>query len=263
MGLLDDTRNFMQGASNSVTGMVSAPVDGIAWAMRKAGLGNVIGNAPVGGSDWMQAQGLLRAAPGKAGLLGEALGGVVPMIAAAKAPQIAAGMLKAGQNLAVPSTIPMLSQRGAIITKTEEYAGSHRPPMSDNGGAPAHDLTGAGLVYPDDVYSSMAARYYGHGENTAEDAALFQKLHALRGKPDAPVIVYRAVPSEVMKNSGNRINHGDWVTPSRSYAVDHGERTLNGDYKLQRIQVPAKAIYTNGDSPYEFGLDRIAGGLDP
>jgi len=149
MGLLDDTRNFMQGASNSVAGMVTAPVDGISWAMRKAGLGNVIGDAPVGGSDWMQAQGLLRAAPGKAGLLGEALGGVLPMVAAAKAPQIAAGMLRAGENLAAPAA--MNPQMGAVV-----YHGS---PHSFN----SFDMSKIG--------TGEGAQAYGHGLYFADSPA--------------------------------------------------------------------------------------------
>lgn len=133
------------------------------------------------------------------------------------------------------------------------YGGNHRPPMSDNG-APANDLTGGGNIYPDDVYSSNAARYYGSGE--ASDNALFRKLQALKGKPDEKVRVFRAVPSEVMEQQGNMMHHGDWVTPNRQYAVDHGEGALNGDYRIQASDYPAKTLFTNGDSPYEFGIDK-------
>ncbi len=38
MGLLDTLRSFGQGASNSVASNVSAPVDGLAWLLRKGGL---------------------------------------------------------------------------------------------------------------------------------------------------------------------------------------------------------------------------------
>lgn len=36
--LLGYGKDFAQGASNAIAGNVSAPVDGIAWLMRKAGL---------------------------------------------------------------------------------------------------------------------------------------------------------------------------------------------------------------------------------
>jgi hypothetical protein len=98
-GLLD----FLQGASNSVASNVSAPVDGLAWLLRKAGV--PIQN-PVGGSDWMAQKGLTVQPQNKvAGLLGEAFGGVAPMVAAAKAPQIAAGLLQAGANAVAPQVL--------------------------------------------------------------------------------------------------------------------------------------------------------------
>jgi hypothetical protein len=134
------------------------------------------------------------------------------------------------------------------------YGGEHRPPMSEDG-APMHDLTGGGSIYPDDVYSGNAARYYGAGDPAA-DSRLFAKLQALRNKPEERVRMFRAVPSDVMKTKGNHINHGDWVTPSRQYAVEHGEGALNGDYRIQAGNYPAKSLFTNGDSPYEFGLDK-------
>jgi hypothetical protein len=128
--------------------------------------------------------------------------------------------------------------------------------MSDSG-APLHDLTGGGKVYPDDVYGPNAARYYGSGEDEAADMALFAKLHALRGKPDELVDVFRAVPPEAFVGGRQpKFQTGDWVTPSRRYAVQHGESTLGGKYKIMRARFPAKAIFTNGDSAYEAGLDR-------
>lgn len=49
------------------------------------------------------------------------------------------------------------------------------------------------------------------------------------------------------------INRGDWVTVSRSYAKEHGEGALNGNYKLLSKTVSAKELFTNGDSINEFG----------
>ena len=107
-----ELRDFFQGASNSVASNVSAPVDGIAWLLRKAGL--PIPQNPVGGSDWMAQRGLTAEPQNKiAGLLGESFGGVAPMLAAAKAPQIAKGLLQAGDNLAAPRTLN--PQTGAIV----------------------------------------------------------------------------------------------------------------------------------------------------
>jgi len=107
--LLSDTA---QGASNAVASNVSAPVDAIAWLLRKAGV--PVGDAPVGGSDWMAQKGLTRQPTNRiAGLVGETLGMTGPMVAAAKAPQIAGGLLKAMDNAAIPATLN--PQTGAIV----------------------------------------------------------------------------------------------------------------------------------------------------
>lgn len=110
MGLLD----FLQGASNSAASNVSAPVDGLAWLLRKAGM--PVPANPVMGSDWMREQGLTAEPKNRnMGLLGEAVGGVVPIVAAAKAPQFARGLLQAGENAAIPRTLN--PQAGVINVK--------------------------------------------------------------------------------------------------------------------------------------------------
>lgn len=79
--------DILQGASNAAASTVTAPVDGLTWLLRKAG---VPVPTPVGGSDWMAQRGLLAQPQNKmAGLLGEALGVSAPIVVAAKAPQIA------------------------------------------------------------------------------------------------------------------------------------------------------------------------------
>lgn len=111
MGLLDNVHNFAQGASNSAASNITAPVDGIAWLLRKAGL--PIPSAPLGGSDWAAQRGLTRPANGVAGLLGEAIGGVAPMLAVEKAPQIARGLLQIGENA---MKAPALNKQAGVIT---------------------------------------------------------------------------------------------------------------------------------------------------
>ena len=91
-------RDFAQGASNSVAGNVAVPVDAIAWLLRKGGV-NVPPN-PVMGSDWMAEKGLTREPQNKlAGLVGDMAGMVAPFAAATKAPQIAKGLLAAGEAM--------------------------------------------------------------------------------------------------------------------------------------------------------------------
>lgn len=117
-GLLD----FLQGASNSAAANVSAPIDGINWLLRK--MGAPVSEKPFLGSDWMADKGLTAVPQNRnMGLLGEAVGGVLPMVAAAKAPQIAQGLLQAERNLAAPATLN--KQAGVIIKNPTPFNVSH------------------------------------------------------------------------------------------------------------------------------------------
>lgn len=131
MGLLDYMRDVAQGASNAVSSNVSAPVDLLSWGLRKAGL--PIPDAPVGGSQWMRNAGLLQDPKSHAaGLVGETLGLLAGPLAAAKAPQIAAGLLQGGANLAAPTT---LSREAGMI-----YTGQGRIPETLNERAKMRDM---------------------------------------------------------------------------------------------------------------------------
>lgn len=127
-----------------------------------------------------------------------------------------------------------------------DYRGSHTAPGKDEG-VPLHDLTAReNEIYPDDVYSSNGIRYYGTGEST--DRLNFQIINKYRRKPNADIVVYRAVPGNV-----DKINPGDWVTITSQYAKDHAEGEEG--WKIIKMKVKAKDIYTNGDSMDEWGYD--------
>ena len=111
--LIKALRDTAQSASNAAAETVSAPVDLIAAGLRKVGV-PVPQNA-FGGSEWMAQQGLTRPVEmGAPKLIGETLGLVSPIAAAAKAPQIAAAINQGAKNLAAPSTLRNAGQRGAI-----------------------------------------------------------------------------------------------------------------------------------------------------
>lgn len=101
--------------SNTAADTVSAPVDGIAWLLRAAGI-PVPQNA-IGSSAWMAQHGLTAPVqPGASKVAGETLGLLSPVVAAAKAPQIARGLLQGADNLLAPSTQGAMRQRGALIS---------------------------------------------------------------------------------------------------------------------------------------------------
>jgi ribosomal protein S18 acetylase RimI-like enzyme len=141
-----------------------------------------------------------------------------------------------------------VAPKEAKAIEIEAYKGTHRSP-SPEFGAPLHDLTGGGQMYPADVYSAKAAQYYGTGYPKADRDA-FALAQRVRGNPDAEVTMYRAVPKdENIKN----INLGDWVTLSKDYAKTHGESVLENNYKILSQKVKAKDLWTNADSIHEFG----------
>lgn len=134
-----------------------------------------------------------------------------------------------------------------IWFENEDYRGYHKAP-SKNFGAPLHDLT---AIYPDDVYGPNGIRYYGYG-NPKLDNFSFMLIKAARNKPNMQVEIYRAVPDN-LSSKEEVINVGDWVTINKRYAIMHGEGPLDGKYKILTKTVPAKSIYTNGDSILEWG----------
>lgn len=131
----------------------------------------------------------------------------------------------------------------------EDYKGVHKAP-SKNYGAPLHDLT---QIYPDDIYSDKASIYYGDNSGSLEDNKIIQIFKNVKGKPEKLVKVYRAVPK--LKNQKLSINTGDWVTLSKKYAINHGESTLLGKYNIVYKIVPAKTLFTDANSIYEFGYN--------
>jgi hypothetical protein len=94
-----------QSASNTIAQNVSAPVDGIAWLLRKAGL--PIPSNPVGGSDWMAQKGLTRPVEnGAPALVGEALGLLTPLVGTQQGTAaIGRQLVKWGENAASPNQL--------------------------------------------------------------------------------------------------------------------------------------------------------------
>jgi predicted GNAT family acetyltransferase len=60
---------------------------------------------------------------------------------------------------------------------------------------------------------------------------------------------------QLPKRVKTTINAGDWVTPSRKYAKEHGESSLLGKYTILSKSVPASHLFTEGNSLSEFGYN--------
>lgn len=127
---------------------------------------------------------------------------------------------------------------------TDDYHMTHTAPDPEEN-APMHDLTGGGMIYPNDVYGSNAERLYVHGE--AGGAESLRVAQSVRDNPDAKVTIYRGVPQGV-----DKINPGDWVTPSKAYAEQHVQSNVVGGRVISQ-EVRAGDLWTNGDSINEWG----------
>jgi hypothetical protein len=88
------------------------------------------------------------------------------------------------------SDINYLIERIITDEHDDSYRGSHRAPDKETD-APFYDLTING-IYPKDVYTNM--REYLHSESNSFNISVISSLlMAYRGKPNKPIVIYRAI----------------------------------------------------------------------
>ena len=107
------------------------------------------------------------------------------------ADRVATGQSVLPSLLKEPQSVMFAVEPKNIASSDLSYRGQHEAPGPDFG-APLHNLS---QMYPDDIYSSKAAQYYGHGVPYDQKAALIMQQY--KDKPDATVTIYRAVPKEM------------------------------------------------------------------
>lgn len=151
------------------------------------------------------------------------------------------------ENKNLPVVEPEIEEPAYRATSESDYRGQHVAPDPEEN-APAYDVTGGGLIYPEDFYGPKGLSVYSPRTESASKA--YGILKKIRGNPDAEITIYRAVPKSV---KGDTINAGDWVAITKDYAELHGQGPLRGDYKILSKKVKAKDIWTSGDSFEEWG----------
>ena len=145
----------------------------------------------------------------------------------------------------------MIKLSQILLEIESDYRGLHKAPDNDGYNAPLHSVSSS--IYPEDIYSNKAAQYYGDRSTSYSDQETISIIQASRDKPETQIKIYRAVPNNIKSDSS--INSGDWVTINKRYAIQHGESTLYGNYKILTKVVPAKHLYTDGNSIHEWGYD--------
>ena len=130
------------------------------------------------------------------------------------------------------------------ISETD-YRGLHTAPQPE-GKNVGYDVSD---IFPDDIYSSRGAQYYGTGDASI-DVPTINLIKEMKGNPSMRITVYRAVPRGV-----SEIREGDWVTINPQYAEQHGaylDETAGG-YEIISKEVEANSIFTDGNSIHEWG----------
>lgn len=140
---------------------------------------------------------------------------------------------------------PVVSSRVAMAAADDDWRMQHRPPGRD--GIPLHDMT-ANL--PADVYTHP--HYYADMSDPSTQDSV-STMRRVRGKPDAKVKVYRALPAE---HAHKGIGPGDWVTTSKEYARIHGRQSdPKHDWPVISATVRAGDLHTDGDDFREYGYN--------
>lgn len=126
----------------------------------------------------------------------------------------------------------------------------HRAPNSRDGYSNSIDNIDKSYGSDGSIYSSGAVYYYGEGRDY--DSKAISVIKSARNNPEKKITVYRAVPTDV---KDSRMRNGDWVAIVKEYAAEHGDRVLDGNYRIIENTVPAKYLFSNGDSINEWGYD--------
>jgi hypothetical protein len=210
-GLFD----FFQSASNAVADNVAGPVDLINSGL---GLFGLRSKEPIGGSEWMKRWGLKRDVEmGGARLAGETAGLLSPALLAAKAPQIAKGLLQAQENAAIPRQ--MHPEMGAIV-----YHGSpHKFDKFDS----SKIGTGEGV------------QAYGHGLYLADDPAIAS--HYRDALDPGPTLNNWTVGSSNLVRNGEYSNY----SPRGTSNMDSARATLAEHLLINEREI-LEALRTGG-----------------
>ena len=123
-----------------------------------------------------------------------------------------------------------------------DYFMNHRPTQT---GLTADNIANQNVEtpIPQDVYEHPEY-YFQMSEKSSQES--FAALRKVKDKPDAEITIYRATP-------GNKINKGDWITLSKTYAEWHNQSQFNGTANVLEMTVKAREVQFAGDDINEFG----------
>ncbi len=77
-------------------------------------------------------------------------------------------------------------------------------------------------------------------------------MDSVRNGKSPSIRFYRAVPATVKEDY---FRNGDWITPSKTYAVEHAKSNIDGPYRIIARAVKASDAWGNADSINEWGYN--------
>ena len=135
-------------------------------------------------------------------------------------------------------------------TKDESWKMDHKAPNSQDGYSNSMDNIDKSYGSDGSIYSQQAVYYYGEGREY--DNKAISIIRSAKNNPDKMIKIYRAVPKDI---KDMRVRNGDWVAIVKEYAIEHGGRVLDDNFRIIENTVPAKQLFSNGDSINEWGYD--------
>lgn len=141
-------------------------------------------------------------------------------------------------------------RKGCI--SADEFRMSHRAPSYDEEGIDKSMIDVANNK--DNIRDSLNEQMRMNRDKNRDESvsAINTALSSIEKEGKATVTVYRAVPKSIKERN---VRNGDWVTLSESYAKQHGNHALEGNYRIIKEEVPAENLYWDGNDINEWGYD--------
>ena len=144
------------------------------------------------------------------------------------------------------------SARRKGYISADEFRMSHRAPSYNEEGIDKSMIDVANNK--DNIRDSLNEQMRMNRDKNREESvsAINTALSSIEKEGKATVTVYRAVPKSIKERN---VRNGDWVTLSESYAKQHGNHALEGNYRIIKEDVPAENLYWDGNDINEWGYD--------
>ena len=154
--------------------------------------------------------------------------------------------VKAGDMETAQNMVNELARKSGYLLD-DDFRMSHR--------APNHEWD-VNLMNTEDLvpkdYWQHPEWYTSSNMERRAHAVLARAIAKAEKNGDSSIYVYRAVPKDVNEDN---MRNGDWVTPLREYAVEHGKANINGPYRIISQFTNIENLYWDANSTTELGYD--------